>query len=111
MRRRCRKAPSASYQLQAAIAALHAEAPRAATTDWSQILALYELLVPMADNPMAALSRAVAAAMVHGPARGLALLASLAADPRLAQHHRLAAVRAHLLEMAATAKPPSPTTA
>ena len=88
------------YQLQAAIAALHDEAPRAADTDWPQILALYGLLERMADNPMIALNRAIAAAMVHGPAHGLGLLRTLDADPRLAGHYRLDAVRAHLLEMA-----------
>ena len=88
------------YQLQAAIAAVHDEAARADDTDWAQILALYGLLARMTDNPMVALNRAVAAAMVHGPAAGLALLEPLDADPRLAGHHRLHAVRAHLLEKA-----------
>ena len=88
------------YQLQAAIAAVHDEAPRVEDTDWPQILALYGLLERMADNPMVTLNRAVAAAMVDGPAAGLEMLAPLDADPRLAGHHRLAAVRAHLFEMA-----------
>jgi RNA polymerase sigma factor (sigma-70 family) len=88
------------YQLQAAIAALHDEAPRAEDTDWPQILALYGLLMRMSDNPMVRLNHAVAAAMVHGPAEGLALLQPLDQDPRLSEHHRLAAVRAHLLDMA-----------
>jgi RNA polymerase sigma factor (sigma-70 family) len=88
------------YQLQAAIAALHDEAPRADETDWPQILALYGLLMRMSDNPMVKLNHAVAAAMVHGPAEGLALLEPLDNDSRLAGHHRLAAVRAHLLELA-----------
>src|SRR5207344_1997379 len=87
------------YQLQAAIAAVHDEAPRAEDTDWPQILALYGLLKRMADNPMVTLNHAIAAAMVHGPASGLALLAALDADARMAGHHRLAAVRAHLLEL------------
>lgn len=87
------------YQLQAAIAALHDEAARAEDTDWPQILALYELLERVSDNPLARLSHAIAAAMVHGPSRGLALLAQLDEDARLAGHHRLHAVRAHLLEM------------
>jgi RNA polymerase sigma factor (sigma-70 family) len=86
------------YQLQAAIAACHDEARRVEDTDWPQILALYGLLQRMSDNPMVTLSLAVASAMVHGPAAGLALLEPLDADPRLAHHHRLAAVRAHLLE-------------
>jgi RNA polymerase sigma factor (sigma-70 family) len=89
-----------SYQLQAAIAALHDEAPSTKDTDWPQILALYGVLESLSDNPMVKLSRAIAEAMVHGPRAGLASLATLASDPRLAAHHRLAAVRAHLLEMA-----------
>jgi RNA polymerase sigma factor (sigma-70 family) len=88
------------YQLQAAIAAVHDEAVWAEDTDWPQILALYELLKRMQDNPMVALNHAIAAAMVHGPAKGLELLDALRNDARLANHHRLDAVRAHLLEMA-----------
>ncbi len=88
------------YQLQAAIAAVHDEAARAEDTDWPQILVLYELLKRMSGNPMVALNHAIAAAMVHGPAQGLELLKPLDSDPRLAGHHRLHAVRAHLLEMA-----------
>ena len=94
------KGPAGEYQLQAAIAAIHDEAPRAEDTDWPQILALYELLKRMSGNPMVILNHAIAAAMVHGPAAGLELLDTLAADGRLAEHHRLDAVRAHLLEMA-----------
>jgi len=86
------------YQLQAAIAAVHDEAATAEDTDWPQILALYGLLERMTGNPMVALNRAVAAAMVDGPAAGLALLAGM--DGRLAGHHRIDAARAHLLEMA-----------
>jgi predicted RNA polymerase sigma factor len=89
-----------SYQLQAAIAAVHDEAARAADTDWPQILALYDLLKRMSDNPMVMLSHAIAVAMVHGPSAGLELLNALDADGRLTGHHRLDAVRAHLLEMA-----------
>jgi len=89
-----------AYQLQAAIAAVHDEAARAEDTDWPQILALYELLKRMSDNPMVMLNHAIAAAMVHGPSAGLDLLQALDADGRLAGHHRLDAVRAHLLEMA-----------
>jgi len=88
-----------AYQLQAAIAAVHDEAARAEDTDWPQILALYELLKRMGDNPMVLLNHAIAAAMVHGPSRGLELLQALDRDGRLAGHHRLDAVRAHLLEM------------
>ena len=89
-----------AYQLQAAIAAVHDEAARAEDTDWPQILALYELLKCMSDNPMVMLNHAIAAAMVHGPSKGLELLKALDSDARLAGHHRLDAVRAHLLEMA-----------
>jgi RNA polymerase sigma factor (sigma-70 family) len=88
------------YQLQAAIAAVHDEAARAEDTDWPQILALYELFKRMSDNPMVILNHAIAAAMVHGAAAGLELLAGLDLDSRMAGHHRLPAVRAHLLEMA-----------
>ncbi len=89
-----------AYQLQAAIAAVHDEAARAGDTDWPQILALYDLLKRMSDNPMVMLNHAIAAAMVHGPCAGLELLHALDADGRLTGHHRLDAVRAHLLEMA-----------
>jgi len=89
-----------AYQLQAAVAAVHDEAARAEDTDWPQILALYELLKCMSDNPMVMLNRAIAAAMVHGPSAGLDLLGALDADGRLTGHHRLDAVRAHLLELA-----------
>ncbi len=89
-----------AYQLQAAIAAVHDEAARAEDTDWPQILTLYELLKRMSDNPMVMLNHAIAAAMVHGPTKGLELLRALDSDARLAGHHRLDAVRAHLLEMA-----------
>ncbi|HEY0480622.1 MAG TPA: DUF6596 domain-containing protein [Kofleriaceae bacterium] len=89
-----------AYQLQAAIAAVHDEAARVEDTDWAQILALYGLLERMTDNPMVSLNRAIAAAMVHGPAAGLALLAELDGDARLAGHHRLDAVRGHLHELA-----------
>ncbi|MPY80938.1 MAG: RNA polymerase sigma factor, partial [Actinophytocola sp.] len=88
------------YQLQAAIAALHDEAASHDETDWPQILALYGVLAQMSDNPMVTLNRAVAAAMVHGPEAGLRLLEQLDEDSRVATHHRLDAVRAHLHEMA-----------
>lgn len=88
------------YQLQAAIAAVHDEAARAQDTDWPQILALYELLKRMSDNPVVVLNHAIAVAMVHGPSKGLELLGALDSDARLSNHHRLDAVRAHLLEMA-----------
>jgi len=88
------------YQLQAAIAAVHDEAARPEDTDWPQILALYTLLKSMSGNPMVILNHAIAFAMVHGPSKGLELLQPLDSDSRLAGHHRLDAVRAHLLEMA-----------
>lgn len=89
-----------SYQIQAAIAAVHDEAARAEDTDWTQILALYGLLKQMNDNPMVALNHAIASAMVHGPSHGLALLQELDGDARLSGHYRLDAVRAHLFERA-----------
>ncbi len=93
-----RRGAVGEYQLQAAIAAVHDEAPRAEDTDWPQILALYGVLRRMSDNPMVALNHAVATAMVHGPAAGLGLLRALDGDERLSGNHRLDAVRAHLLE-------------
>lgn len=94
------RAPLGPYQLQAAIAAVHDEAPRAEDTDWPQIVALYELLARVAPNPMVTLNQAVAVAMLRGPQAGLDLLVALDADERMAAHHRLHAVRAHLQEMA-----------
>ncbi|GAA1073717.1 RNA polymerase sigma factor [Kitasatospora arboriphila] len=87
------------YQVQAAIAAVHAEAGSTEATDWPQILVLYELLERFGPNPMVTLNRAVAVAMVHGPAAGLALVEPLRADRRTARHHRVLATRAHLLEL------------
>ena len=87
------------YQIQAAIAALHDEAPSVDATDWPQIVALYEVLMRLAGGPVVSLNHAVAVAMARGPQAGLALLAELAAGGELAADHRLAAVRAHLLEM------------
>ncbi len=92
--------PLGSYQLQAAIAAVHDEAERPEDTDWPQILALYETLARVAPNPMATLNQAVAVAMVHGPNAGLALLDTLAGDDRVSNHHLIFAVRGHLLDMA-----------
>jgi RNA polymerase sigma factor (sigma-70 family) len=86
------------YQLQAAIAAVHARAERAEETEWREILALYEVLDRIADNPVVKLNRAIAAAMVHGPAEGLEQLAPLDRDDRIAGHYRLDAVRGHLHE-------------
>jgi RNA polymerase sigma factor (sigma-70 family) len=90
--------PIGPYQIQAAIAAVHDEAATAEDTDWPQILALYRVLQRLDDNPMVTLNLAVAEAMAHGPRVGLATLATLEGDPRIAGHHRLAAVRGHLLE-------------
>jgi RNA polymerase sigma factor (sigma-70 family) len=86
------------YQLQAAIAAVHDEAPDMESTDWPQILGLYDLLMSIAPNPVTALNRAVALAEVRGPATGLEELARLESDQRLKDSHRLLAARAHLLE-------------
>jgi len=88
------------YQVQAAIAALHDEAGRAEDTDWPQILALYDLLDALTPGPMVTLNRIVALAMAYGPDVGLRALAGVQDDPALAQHHRTAAVHAHLLEQA-----------
>lgn len=88
------------YQVQAAIAAVHDEAADAAGTDWRQILLLYALLQLLAPGPMVTLNRIVAVAMVDGAPAALAELQEVAADPALAGHYRVAAVRAHLLEMA-----------
>ena len=88
------------YQVQAAIAAVHDQAARVEDTDWPQVLALYELLARMTDNPMATLSRAIAAAMVHGVDTGLRLIEALDDDVRMAGHYRLDAVRGHLYEKA-----------
>ncbi len=92
--------PVGPFQLQAAIAAVHAEAPSAEETDWREITALYELLERIAPNPVFTLNRAVALAMCEGPRAGLALLADVEGDSRLAGSHRVAAVRGHLLERA-----------
>jgi predicted RNA polymerase sigma factor len=86
------------YQLQASIAAVHDRAPTAEATDWPQILTLYELLERMTGNPVVTVNRAVAAAMADGPAAGLAILDGL--DSSMAGSHRVAAVRAHVLELA-----------
>jgi RNA polymerase sigma factor (sigma-70 family) len=89
--------PLGPYQLQAAIAAVHVEAPDAEATDWAQVLALYGLLERIAPGPTVALNRAVAVGMVDGPRAGLEALDAIEG---MDGHHRLEAVRAHLLEMA-----------
>lgn len=86
------------FQLQAAIAAVHAEAECWATTDWPQILELYRMLVRLDSGPAVRLNLAVAASMVHGPQAGLRLVDALGANLSLRRHHRWHAVRAHLLE-------------
>ncbi len=86
------------YQLQAAIAALHDQAQTTEQTDWAQITALYGLLERMSDNPMIALNRAVATAMVEGPDAGLRRVDTIAQDERLKGHYRIDVVRAHLYE-------------
>ncbi|PXY18560.1 RNA polymerase sigma factor [Prauserella flavalba] len=98
------RAPIGPYQLQAAIAAVHDEAASVEDTDWRQILTLYDLLEAVAPGPMVTLNRVVAVAMVHGPERGLAELAEAESDRALAGHHRVDAVRAHLLELAGDAE-------
>jgi RNA polymerase sigma factor (sigma-70 family) len=96
-------APIGPYQVQAAIAAVHDEAPSAEKTDWPQILALYQVLERVSPGPVVTLNRAVAVAMVHGPRAGLALLGTLEGDERMAHNHRLEGVRGHLLELAGDA--------
>ena len=94
------RGPAGPYLLQAAIAAIHDEAPSTEETDWTEVLILYKILDRIAPNPMVTLSRAIATAMVHGPAEALALLATLDEDKRIAGHYRLDAVRGHLLDLA-----------
>jgi predicted RNA polymerase sigma factor len=94
------RGPVGPYQVQAAIAALHDQAPGTEATDWRQIVELYDVLQELAPSPVVALNRAIAVAMVEGPARGLELLAALDGDSRLKHSHRLDAARAHLLELA-----------
>ncbi|MET0233776.1 MAG: sigma-70 family RNA polymerase sigma factor [Kibdelosporangium sp.] len=92
--------PVGPYQLQAAIAALHDEAATPETTDWPQIVMLYKILARISPNPMVTLNHAIALSMVEGPQAGLNLLTTLDNDTRMAKHHRLDAVRGHLLERA-----------
>lgn len=100
--------PVGQYQIQAAVAAVHDEAPTAADTDWPQILALYTTLEHVAPGPMVTLSRAVALANVHGPRAYLELLDTLSDEDQTT--HRLDAVRAHLHELATTPAEPATTT-
>jgi predicted RNA polymerase sigma factor len=94
------RGPVGPYKLQAAIGAVHDEAPSTQATDWAQILAFYDALEQVTPGPVVTLNRAVAVAMVRGPRAGLDVLRPLEDDPRMAQTHRLDAVRAHLLERA-----------
>ncbi|WP_433831179.1 RNA polymerase sigma factor [Actinoplanes sp. CA-015351] len=87
------------FQLQAAIAAVHAEATTYAETDWLQISLLYDMLTRVAPSPAVTLNHAVAVAMAHSPEAALAMLKPLSDDPAMSRHHRLYAVRAHLLEL------------
>jgi predicted RNA polymerase sigma factor len=77
---------------------VHDEAASVDDTDWPEILGLYDVLERLAPGPMVSLNRAVAVAMVAGPAAGLEILSALEADGRLAGHHRLYSTRAHLLD-------------
>ena len=90
-------APAGPYAVQAAIAALHDEAPDVATTDWSQVVALYDVLLRLTPSPVVELNRAVAVAMRDGPAAGLDLIDRVAAAPELRTYHPLPAARADLL--------------
>ncbi|WP_152363135.1 RNA polymerase sigma factor [Microlunatus speluncae] len=94
-----RRGEPGPFQLQAAIAAIHDEAPSATATDWPQIVALYRLLLGLSDNPVVELNHAVAVAMADGPQAGLELITALEGSGRLGDDHRLPAVRAHLLEL------------
>jgi len=91
--------PVGPFQLQAAIAAVHAEATRVEDTDWAQIETLYSMLDELAPSPVVTLNHAVAIAMVHGPRAGLEALRPLHEDRQLRRHHRLHAVQGHLLEL------------
>ena len=95
--RALRRGRPGAYQLQAAIAALHADAATAEATDWRQIAQLYDALARAAPSPVVELNRAVAVAMAHGPAAGLALVEALAEAGELAGNHLLHATRADLL--------------
>jgi len=95
-----RRGSPGPYQIQAAIAAVHDEAPSMEATDWQEIVALYEVLLQASGNPVVELNHAVAVGMAQGPQAGLDLIGKLQNDSRLADDYRLDAVRAHLQEMA-----------
>jgi RNA polymerase sigma factor (sigma-70 family) len=92
-----RTRPPSRYALQAAIAAVHAEAPSWDETDWAEIVALYGVLATIWPSPVVALNRAVAVGFASGPAAGLTELDALAGDPQLAGYGYLAAARADFL--------------
>lgn len=93
------RGPVGPFQIQAAISAVHADAPIWEQTDWPQILLLYRMLEVMKPGPTVSLNLAVAAAMAHTPEQGLEITRSLLDDPALTRHHRVHAVHAHLLAM------------
>jgi RNA polymerase sigma-70 factor (ECF subfamily) len=97
VREALRRRPPGRFALQAAIAAVHAEAPSWPDTDWREIVALYDLLTDRWPSPVVALNRAIAVGLAEGPAAGLAALAPLAAEPQLARYGYLAAARADFL--------------
>ncbi|WP_124269635.1 DUF6596 domain-containing protein [Streptomyces sp. ADI96-02] len=91
--------PAGPYGVQAAVAALHDEAADVRSTDWPQIVALYDVLLSLAPSPVVALNRAVAVAMRDGPEAGLALLDALEGEPRLRAYHPYPAARGDLLSL------------
>jgi RNA polymerase sigma-70 factor (ECF subfamily) len=97
VREALRRRPPGRFALQAAIAAVHAEAPSWPDTDWREIVALYDLLADRWPSPVVALNRAVAVGLADGPAAGLAALAPLGTEPLLARYGYLAAARADFL--------------
>jgi RNA polymerase sigma-70 factor (ECF subfamily) len=103
--RALRGGPAGPYALQAAIAALHAQAPSSQATDWAQIAALYGLLMRAAPSPVVTLNRAVAVAMSEGPQAGLSLLDGLSSSGELGDHHLLHAARADLLARVGETEP------
>jgi RNA polymerase sigma-70 factor, ECF subfamily len=86
------------YQVQAAIAAVHAEAATAADTDWGEIVALYDRLLLMSPSPVVALNRAAAVSMRDGPEAGLRLIDELGSDPQLERYHLLHSARGAMLD-------------
>ena len=97
VREALRRRPPSRYALQAAIAAVHAEAARFEDTDWHELAALYGVLASLWPSPVVALNRAVALGMAHGPVRGLAELDALGEEPQLAGYGYLPGARAEFL--------------